>query len=181
MRGASRRCLGGALAVLCAVAFFSSSTPARAAWQSGGTPICVAPNDQHSLRTAPDGTGGMLLAWFDFRASSFEVYVQRVDASGDVRWTVNGVDVDPGGAGQLSADVCSDGAGGAWVVWQQGIITPVSIHVQHFAADGTLDLFPAGGLVLNAGGTGVNNYRPVCVGDQAGDRKSTRLNSSHYS
>lgn len=159
---------GYAIVALCVVATLMPTTMTRAAWQSGGTPICVATGNQDALRTAPDGAGGMLFAWHDFRASSFEVYVQRIDPSGDVLWTIDGVDVDPGGPGQLYADVCSDGAGGAWVVWQQGIISPVSVHVQHFAPDGSLDLFPAGGLVLNAGGAGGDNYRPVCVTDQIG-------------
>ena len=139
-----------------------------AAWQSDGTPVCTAANNQYDLRTSPDGSGGMLLTWADFRAMAFDAYVQRLDPAGNGLWGTDGIDVDPTGPGQIHPDVCPDGAGGAWVVWQRGIITPIDVHVQHFDADGDPDLFGDGGIVVASGGTSANNLRPVCVTDRFG-------------
>lgn len=52
------------------------------AWALDGVPVCSAPGDQSFPRVARDAAGGAVVAWFDDRAVSSDIYAQRVPASG---------------------------------------------------------------------------------------------------
>ena len=68
-----------------------------------------------------DGAGGVIIAWSDDRYVTYHVYAQRVDSNGNVKWTTNGVPMwDPWYDDQVGVQVCSDGAGGAIIVWEDG-------------------------------------------------------------
>ena len=47
------------------------------------------------------------------------VFVQKIDRNGVPRWTNNGVRVDNANNTACKPDICYDGQGGAYVVWQQ--------------------------------------------------------------
>jgi hypothetical protein len=63
-----------------------------------------------------DGAGGAIVTWIDYRAG-IDIYAQRVDASGGVRWTANGVPLCTAGGNQTSPVIAPDGVGGAIVTW----------------------------------------------------------------
>ncbi len=89
------------------------SAAAWAGWLPDGVPVCTAAGYQGSLATAPDGAGGMLLAWVDYRiALEQRIYAQRVDIDGNVLWTTDGVLV--GGNPGYHPGICPDRAGGAF-------------------------------------------------------------------
>jgi hypothetical protein len=52
-------------------------------WPANGTALCSATGDQVSPLTAPDGTGGALVAWGDYRVYA-DVFAQRVGGAGQV-------------------------------------------------------------------------------------------------
>ena len=60
-------------------------------WAVQGVLVCTALGDQYHLTAAPDGFGGVLLAWTDFRNGNGDVYAQRVSAAGAGLWGANGV------------------------------------------------------------------------------------------
>src|SRR5207247_1392556 len=64
-------------------------------WGSGGTAICTAAGSQTLAGAIPDGARGVLVTWHDLRSGDYDVYVQRLGATGSVAsgWTVNGVAV----------------------------------------------------------------------------------------
>jgi len=56
---------------------------------NGGV-VCNAPYAQGNPLIRPDGDHGAIVAWGDARTGSIGIYVQRLDAAGDVYWTPNG-------------------------------------------------------------------------------------------
>jgi hypothetical protein len=58
----------------------------EAKWLTDGVALCTAPGDQYRPCIAPDGSGGAIIAWDDYRTgdsgTDWDVYAQRVDAAG---------------------------------------------------------------------------------------------------
>src|SRR5205085_4091524 len=48
--------------------------PARADWPASGRALCTQPVEQFQPMITPDGSGGAIVAWGDFRQSSFWIY-----------------------------------------------------------------------------------------------------------
>jgi hypothetical protein len=107
-------------------------------WTAGGVAICTASEDQWFPVIVEDGSGGAIIAWSDFRSTTFlDIYVQRIDASGAPLWTANGVPVCTAAHHQQSQTIVSDGAGGAIVVWEDRRSgTQDDIYAQHVNSSG---------------------------------------------
>ena len=87
-------------------------------WIPDDTVICNATNDQNYLQICGDGAGGIICVWEDERnGSDIDIYAQRVNSTGDVQWTSNGIEVCTGSYTQYDPRICSDGAGGAIIAW----------------------------------------------------------------
>jgi hypothetical protein len=53
-------------------------------WTVDGVGLCVAGNHQYNPALAPDGAGGAIVTWQDYRGGpTADIYAQRVDASGN--------------------------------------------------------------------------------------------------
>jgi hypothetical protein len=84
-------------------------------WTTNGVALCTAENQQHYPMIVSDGDGGAIVAWQDFRSTApGGVFVQRVDASGTVLWTPQGVELSSVG---ITPVIASNGSGGAIVAW----------------------------------------------------------------
>lgn len=70
----------------------SSSTAQWSTDPAAPLAVCIAANDQTSLRAMPDGNGGWYAFWIDKRADGVtgQVYGQHLDAEGYAQWTANG-------------------------------------------------------------------------------------------
>jgi len=94
---------------------------ASAAWphdpNNGNVALCTAPGNQYMQRALSDGEGGLFVVWEDYRSGTGDIYIQRVDAAGAPRWTINGVALCAAADGQYDPWIASDGAGGAIVAW----------------------------------------------------------------
>jgi hypothetical protein len=85
-----------------------------ACWVQDGVALCTATTSQWYPEITSDGAGGAIVVWWD--GSNWGPSTQRVNASGAVQWTANGVPlctVDGGSHPQIT----SDGVGGAIVAW----------------------------------------------------------------
>jgi hypothetical protein len=117
------------------------AAPAPTGWpvdtQSG---VEVAPTlgSQDDPSVAPDGAGGVFLAWRQAGGRSGDnVYAQRLDAGGERRWGVAGAPVCLMPADQRSPQVVADGTGGVIVVWEDrrgG--RDVDLYAQRLDSDG---------------------------------------------
>jgi type IX secretion system substrate protein len=86
-------------------------------WFTNGALVCNAAGHQYNPQIISDGAGGVVIVWQDKRNGDFDIYAQRLDASGQPLWSTNGdaVCVQPGD--QVEPKIVSDGLGGAIIAW----------------------------------------------------------------
>lgn len=89
-------------------------------WTMNGVEVCFETDDQQSPTIVSDGGTGAIISWHDRRsgASGADIYAQRIDAAGASQWTPNGEPLCTAANDQEFPTSASDGAGGAFVVWQ---------------------------------------------------------------
>jgi MYXO-CTERM domain-containing protein len=106
-------------------------------WGASGVWLVQATGGQMRPVLAPDGAGGAIVAWNDFRNGGVsDVYAQRVRADGTLAWTPDGVQVASADGAQFDPAIAQDGAGGAFVVWTDARTGYFAIHAQHLDATG---------------------------------------------
>lgn len=111
-----------------------------ALWPDGGVALCTATNDQWYPKLVSDGAGGAIVTWVDKRLGSIDedIYAQRIDASGNVLWTANGVGVCLAGGRQLYPRIAEDGAGGAIICWQDVRTGGFDVYAQRVNSSGVV-------------------------------------------
>jgi hypothetical protein len=136
-------------------------------WAAYGVAICTAAGSQGDPQLTSDGTGGAIITWVDARDSYFvQAYVQRVNASGAVQWTPNGVAICTVTYSLAYPQIVSDGAGGAIITWED--------HRSYHDGDIRAQCVDAlGGARWVANGVAVcdttgESYRPHLTSDGAG-------------
>jgi hypothetical protein len=135
-------------------------------WTANGTPVCTAFNSQSLPLTVPDGSGGVIVAWQDFRGgSTTDIYAQRVNSSGYIQWTADGVSVCTGKTGLALSQVIPDGAGGAFIVWSDTRNATNDIFIQRINSSGTA-LWTANGVTVCA--ATASQVVPAVASDGAG-------------
>ncbi len=61
-------------------------------WSANGVAICTETGDQYGAMIVNNGAGGAIIAWLDYRSgTNYDIYAQRINASGSVQWSANGV------------------------------------------------------------------------------------------
>jgi hypothetical protein len=134
-------------------------------WAADGVAICTAANDQDSPGIVTDGWGGAIITWEDYRGGNYDIYAQRVDASGAVQWAADGAAVCAATNTQSLPDISSDGSDGAVIAWQDYRSGTSDIYVQRLNGGGTA-LWTADGVPLCMAGN--NQSYPVIGSDGAG-------------
>jgi hypothetical protein len=134
-------------------------------WTSNGVALCTAVNDQLYPVIVPDGAGGAIAVWWDSRNGPYDLYAQKINASGVVQWTANGVLVTNAASSQIYPSIVTDGAGGAIIAWDDQRGGDYDIYVQRLNTSGVAQ-WTANGVPL-ATATG-DQSSPVMVADGAG-------------
>lgn len=119
---------------------------------NGGFPVCTATGFQTQLTGIADGSGGLLLAWQDYRGTDADIYVQRITANGPA-WQTDGVAVCTAAGTQQSPAVASDGLGGVVTAWTDYRGTMSDIYAQHVNSQGSTLWTAGGALICGATGT----------------------------
>jgi hypothetical protein len=106
------------VALLAVTILLSIPVGVNAAWPPNGTAVCTATNDQEHQVMASDDAGGAIISWQDYRSGNYDIYAQRVSATGTILWTTNGAPLCTATGAQGDwPEIAADGAGGAIVVW----------------------------------------------------------------
>ncbi len=113
-------------------------------WPASGVLVCNAPGDRAGVTIDADGTGGVLLSWYDYRPpyifTGGQIFAARIqsDASLAPGWTADGTLVSDPAAALQSYDpfVLQDGQGGGYVVWQSQGGNQSPSTIQHLTASG---------------------------------------------
>ena len=132
-------------------------------WGAAGISICGAPAGQFAPELVPDGAGGAIITWHDYRSGAGEdIYAQRVDKDGKVLWQENGLPVCVASGTQWYPKIASDGAGGACIVWTDGRSGASDNHIygQRLGPDGK-PLWDKDGIAICAAAN--NQEKPVIM------------------
>ncbi|MCX5752107.1 MAG: T9SS type A sorting domain-containing protein [Candidatus Krumholzibacteria bacterium] len=133
-------------------------------WVQDGVALCTATRQQQFPAIASDGAGGAIITWYDFRSGNSDIYAQRVNASGAVQWTADGVPLCTATWSQGPPTIISDGAGGAIVTWEDTRGNNYDIYAQRVSASGSLQWTADGVPLCTATG---NQLSPMITPDDA--------------
>lgn len=134
-------------------------------WTNNGVAVCTNSADQTASVLTEDGVGGTIITWQDWRSGNRDIYAQRIDSSGNVLWTANGVGVAVKNFHQQGPRIISDGAQGAIIVWEDSINGNWDIFAQRINSSGVTQ-WTAGGVAVCT--SSQNQVNPKIVGDAIG-------------
>ncbi len=121
-----------------------------AQWTADGVAICTAAAHQLTPQVISDGAGGVIIAWYDGRGDSYDIYAQRADAEGSAQWTADGVAICTAAANQSTPHVVSDGSGGAIIAWYDRRSDSRDVYAQRVDASGAVQWAVDGVIVATA-------------------------------
>ncbi len=116
-------------------------------WITDGVEICMATLGQRLPQLVSDGAGGAIITWYDYRSGSTDIYAQRVDSSGTVLWTTDGVEICTAMWYQDRPQLVADGVGGAIITWEDRRNLNPDIYAQRVDSSGTV-LWTADGVAI---------------------------------
>ena len=85
-------------------------------WDDNGTTICAASNNQRVPQISSDSKAGAYITWMDQR-SYYEIYAQRINATGQVQWASDGIGVCVGHSA-YDPRITSTDEGSAIITWE---------------------------------------------------------------
>ena len=104
---------------------------------ANGLVVCAASGVQSLVQIVSDGQGGAILAWEDRRAgSTADIYAQRLSDQRQLLWNATGMPVCTATESQAFFKLKADGAGGAYLAWQDGRSGSQDIYAQRLDANG---------------------------------------------
>ncbi len=115
-------------------------------------PICTAQGTQEHPCITTDGASGAIIVWQDIASSSSDIYAQRVDGRGAIRWTKDGVGICLEKGEQWHPSLVHDGAGGAIIAWWDKRLgySEMDIYAQRVNGKGEVQWQPGGVPVCTA-------------------------------
>jgi hypothetical protein len=134
-------------------------------WTTDGVALCTATGDQGYPTIVSDVAGGAIVTWFDGRSGNYDIYAQRVNASGSVLWTTDSVALCTATGDQYYPTITSDGAGGAIVTWHDFRNGNCDIYAGKVNASGAVEWATNGVALCTA--TGTQQY-PRIISDDVG-------------
>ena len=122
-------------------------------WTANGVAICTAVNTQYSPHLVSDGSGGAIISWQDSRLGSSgkdDIYAQRINGSGIVQWTADGVAICTAAKSQTTPQLISDGSGGAIITWDDDRGATLDIYAQRINGSGIVQWIANGAAICTA-------------------------------
>jgi hypothetical protein len=134
-------------------------------WTTDGVNICPTAGEQELPVVSPDGSGGVIVAWYDIRNGNWDIYAQRVNSSGVIQWNAAGVPICTATGEQAYQTIAPDNSGGAIITWHDYRAGATDIYAQHIDAAGTV-LWTTDGVVICAASS--YQYNPNILEDGSG-------------
>ncbi|MHA1439276.1 MAG: hypothetical protein ACTSPD_17025 [Promethearchaeota archaeon] len=134
-------------------------------WTANGTAICTATGSQYKPQLVSDGSGGAIITWYDGRNGNYDIFAQRINSTGDIKWTANGVGVCTLTSFQDYPKLISDGSGGAIIVWRDSRNGNYDIFAQRINSAG-VPQWTAGGIPICSESN--NQESPNIISDSSG-------------
>jgi hypothetical protein len=163
--------------------------PAHSQWSHDphvNNPVCTAAGFQSEPSIVTDGSGGAIISWVDYRRAvdSADIYAQRIDAAGAVRWTTDGASISTAGVTLGIPSISEDGTGGAVVAWEDNRNGAISdVFAQRIDSAGNTH-WGSNGLLISTGSSFVLSHSPAVAGDGAGGAivtwRDVRSGSNYY-
>lgn len=120
-------------------------------WTTDGVVVCNEASSQITPLIASDGNNGAIVAWYDYRSTSVDIYAQRLGPTGTRQWTADGIVVTAAASDQVRACIVPDGTGGAVVAWDDSRSGgSYDVYAQRVSAAGAMYWTPNGALVSAA-------------------------------
>ncbi len=108
-------------------------------WQVDGIVVCSKSNNQKNPKIISDNAGGAIIVWEDSVGFYYDVYAQKINASGSLSWGASGVGVSIASNSQINPRIEIDGVGGAFVTWQDKRNNiDYDIYAQHLTGAGAV-------------------------------------------
>ena len=106
-------------------------------WLNSGIPVCDNAGDQFNYDMVEDGEGGVIFVWQDNRDTTNQIYIQRIDSSGNKKWTENGIHLCFTNYEQTFPKIVYDAQGRFIVTWFDKRPGIYHIVAQKINPDGT--------------------------------------------
>jgi hypothetical protein len=138
---------------------------------TGGTPVAATTTSGVVVPAiTDDGADGAIITWMDIRSgTNYDIYAQRILASGIVPWTFNGIAICTTPGSQGYPVILNNGSNGAFISWNNS--PPGGIYVENINDDGTigpaaalLNSCPAGNTSITSNLTGATYQWQVNTG-----------------
>src|SRR5262245_43062807 len=139
------------------------------AWAPDPSRLCVAPGHEVAFSAIPMGDSAVIVTWTDPGRNGSNVRAQRLEAGVGVTptWPSSGIVVAGGALDQAGPRAANDGAGGAFLAWQDFRSGRPRTFAQRIdAAGAVVAAWPPGGLAL--GDANVDQVAPVVTSDGSG-------------
>lgn len=136
-------------------------------WTSGGVEVTEADDTYQPRRTrlTTDGAGGAIISWVTWTGTTYDIYAQRIDANGAIKWTTTGVAICTETNTQLYEEIASDGSGGAIITWEDWRSGNKDIYAQRVDSDGSVAWTANGIAVCNVA---LDQTQPQIISDGSG-------------
>ncbi len=134
-------------------------------WGDLGVPVVIAEGRQEDPILVSDGAGGAFFIWIDYRyePEDGDIFAQHLNSEGLIDtliWGATGTPLTTVPGKQVSPNMCVDGLGGAFVIWDDNSVSNSGqIYAQHLTTAGALeDPATAGFPIITSSGshTGVS-------------------------
>ncbi len=101
--------------------------------------ICTAEGEQAITKIVTRTDGGCYVSWFDNRSGGYDVYMQSIDAQGNILWQDNGILIaDRNYSSTMDFDLDIDSSGNAVVVYRQNVSGGDGIIATSVSPEGTI-------------------------------------------
>lgn len=109
-------------------------------WGDDGAFVCNMAGDQVFPNLCSDGSGGIIVTWWDESGSEGNIYAQRLDSNGDTQWSTTTAPqaICTADGNQQLPQIVSDGQNGAIITWIDDRNSTSGLYAQRINQSGVV-------------------------------------------